>query len=64
MPAIIAEVKVPVITADVLIQAIIAFFFSDICCSRSNLNVRDLPLGLREHIETRVIRTQETRVTR
>jgi hypothetical protein len=27
MPAIIAEVKVPVITADVLIQAIIAFFF-------------------------------------
>jgi hypothetical protein len=64
MPAIIAEVKVPVIAADVLIQAIIASFFLDIYCSRSNLNVRDLPLGLRGRIETRVIRTQETRITR
>jgi hypothetical protein len=36
------------------------FFSSPLMFKRSNLNIRDLPLGLRRHIETRVTRTQET----
>jgi hypothetical protein len=59
-----AIVALPAKVADVQIPAIVAN-----AGQRSTLNVCDLPLGLRGHIDTRVTRikedksTQETRVT-
>jgi hypothetical protein len=57
-PYIVAEVQVSVMETDVPIQAIVAIFsFLVLWCSRSNLNVCVISLGLRGCIETRVTRT-------
>ena len=63
----VAEVQVSVIAVDAPIQAI-ENRFSTLWCSRSNLNVYDLLLGLLGHTkkrvqESKVTRTQVTRIT-